>query len=62
MELTIKTSEGKVLDTQQATKEETGGGIFLSWNVSGRVTVHARKTEGINAAVSGIFIDPASVK
>ncbi len=57
MELSIHTCDGKVLDTQRATKAQTNAGIYLTWTVIGPVTVHARKTEGSNAAVSGAFID-----
>jgi hypothetical protein len=57
MEVSLRTHDGKVLDTQRATKEETAAGIYLTWTVSGPVTVHARKTEGFNAAVSGVFVD-----
>lgn len=58
MELSLRKRDGTVLSTQSATKEETAAGIYLTWTVSGPVTVHARKTEGFNAAVSGVFVDP----
>jgi hypothetical protein len=57
MELSVRTRDGKVLDTQRVTKEENGAGIYLSWTLSGPVTIHARKTEGYNAAVSSVFVD-----
>jgi hypothetical protein len=57
MEISIRTRNGNVLDTQQATKAETGAGIYLTWTVTGPVTIHARKTEGVNAVVSGMFVD-----
>ena len=64
MEVSLRARDGKVLDTQRATKEETAAGIYLTWKVSGAVTIHARKTEGFNAAVSGVFVDapPAEQK
>jgi hypothetical protein len=55
--LTLKARDGKVLDIQQATRAETGNGIYLTWTVTGPVTIEAAKTEGINAAVSGVFVD-----
>ena len=55
--LTVKTREGKALDVQRVAPAETGKGIYLTWTVTGSVIVHAAKTEGINAAVSGVFVD-----
>jgi hypothetical protein len=60
MEITVKSRDGKVCDRQNATIEETGEGIYLSWEVSGPVTIKARKTEGFNAVVSGVFVDEAT--
>ncbi|MCX6937902.1 MAG: GH36 C-terminal domain-containing protein [Verrucomicrobia bacterium] len=57
LEISIRTRDGKVLDTQAATPAETGAGIYLTWVVSGPVTIHARKKEGFNAVVSGVFMD-----
>jgi len=57
MELSIRTHDGTVLNTQHATKAQTNTGIYLTWTVSGPVTIHARKTDGCNAAVSGVFVD-----
>ena len=57
MEITVKSRDGKVHDRQSATVAETDKGIYLSWDVTGPVTVKARKTEGFNAAVSGVFVD-----
>ena len=62
MEISLRTRDGKVLDTQQATKLETNAGIYFTWTVTGPVTMHARKTEGTNAAVSGVFVDALPAK
>ena len=57
IKLTLKTRDGKSLDVQRATPAETGKGVYLTWTVTGSVTVEAAKTEGVNAAVSGVFVD-----
>ena len=57
MEITVKSRDGKVYDRQTANAAETNQGIYFSWDVTGRVTIQARKTEGCNAAVSGVFVD-----
>lgn len=57
MEVTLRDGSKKLLDMQGASKAETATGIYLIWNVTGPVTVTVRKTEGINAAVSGVFVD-----
>jgi len=62
LEISIRTRDGKVLDTQAATQAETGAGVYLTWVVSGPVTIHARKTEGFNAVVSGVFMDKGQSK
>jgi hypothetical protein len=49
---------GKSLDRQ--TVEDFVGGKYLSWTVRGRVRVVVRKIAGVNAMVSGIFLDPAA--
>ncbi len=59
MELTVKTKDGRVLDAQKATAEETAKGVYLRWKVTGSVTVEAKKTRGYNAVVSGVFVDEA---
>jgi hypothetical protein len=34
-------------------------GLYQSWRISGKLRVTIRKTEGPNANISGIFLDPA---
>jgi hypothetical protein len=58
MEITVKSWDGKVHDRQTATVSETNHGIYFCWDVTGPVTITARKKEGFNAAVSGVFVDP----
>ena len=57
VKLTLKTRDGKPLDVRRAAPAETGKGVYLTWTVTGSVIVEAAKTEGINAAVSGLFVD-----
>jgi hypothetical protein len=61
MELSVRTRDGTILDRQSASKKETNGGIYFTWTVAGPVSIHARKTEGYNAAVSGVFVDDLPV-
>ncbi len=49
-----------LLDTQTVSVQETESGVYLSWIVTGAVTVELAKTAGYNAVASGVFIDPAS--
>ena len=46
-----------ISDRQSASVAEMGNGIYLSWEVTGSVTIKAPKTAGFNATVSGVFID-----
>lgn len=46
---------GKVLDTR--TVGSYGDGVYLSWQVTGPVTLRFTKTAGPDAAVSGVFLD-----
>ena len=55
--IALKTRDGKVLDVQRVTPAETGKGVYLTWTVTGSVIIDVVKTEGINAAVSGVFVD-----
>jgi hypothetical protein len=57
IKLTLKSRDGKALDVQRAAPAETGKGVYLTWTVTGSVIVEAAKTEGVNAAVSGVFVD-----
>jgi hypothetical protein len=57
MEITVKSRDGRVYDRQNATLADTNRGIYLTWQVSGPAIITARKTEGCNAAVSGVFVD-----
>jgi len=46
-----------VLDTENVTN--FGGGIYLSWNISGNVIVTVTSTGGPNTVVSGVFFEPS---
>jgi hypothetical protein len=46
-----------VLDTENVTN--FGGGVYLSWNISGNVIVTVTSTAGPNAVVSGVFFGPS---
>lgn len=59
MDLIVRSKDGTLRDRQSATVAEMGGGIYLSWNVTGPVTVQVMKMAGCNAAVSGVFVDEA---
>ena len=48
---------GKVLDTE--TVSSFTGGVYLDWKVQGDVTITITHEAGVNAVLSGIFIDPA---
>jgi hypothetical protein len=47
----------ETLDTQPVSREETAGGVYLSWQVRGTIWLRIKNVEGINAVVSGVFID-----
>ena len=47
------TATGTVLDTENILSFT--GGLYLSWNISGNVTVTVTATGGANAVVSGVF-------
>jgi hypothetical protein len=47
----------KELDSQTVTQQETAGGVYLTWTVTGKVNLALRKTAGANAVASGVFID-----
>lgn len=49
-------SNSKTLDKQ--TLSDFTGGRYLSWRVLGKVRVVIRRMSGVNAMISGIFIDP----
>ena len=56
LEAEVLDAEG-LLDRQVASRQETSGGVYLTWVVSGKVNLVLRKTAGYNATVSGVFID-----
>ncbi len=49
---------GSVLDTE--TISNFNGGDYLQWKVSGNVVITVTKLAGINAVLSGVFLDPAT--
>lgn len=50
---------GNVLDAQSLTDDtEFKGGVYLVWDVRGRVTVRVTNTSGISAVLSGAFFGP----
>ncbi|MCX6873739.1 MAG: hypothetical protein NTW21_08020 [Verrucomicrobia bacterium] len=57
MDITVKSRDRSLLDRQSATVEDTAKGVYLTWDVTGPATIQAVKTAGINAAVSGVFVD-----
>ena len=52
--------EASVLATCETSKQENGQGTYLSLSVTGPVRVKLTKKAGFNAALSGVFIDPAT--
>ena len=57
MEVTVKSRDHKLHDRQTASVAEMGNGVYLSWEVTGPVTIRAQKRAGFNATVSGVFVD-----
>jgi hypothetical protein len=57
MELSLLDTSGGVLDTRNVTTTEMARGVYLTWTITGKVKIQARKTAGINAVVSGVFVD-----
>ncbi len=49
---------GAVLDTE--TVSSFTSGVYLKWAVSGNVLITITRTAGINAVLSGLFLDPAT--
>ncbi len=49
---------GTVLDTE--TVSSFTGGVYLDWKVQGDVTITITHQAGVNAVLSGIFVDPAA--
>lgn len=47
----------KELNSQTITQQETAGGVYLTWTVTGKVTLELKKTAGANVVASGVFID-----
>lgn len=48
---------GKELDHQTVTQQETAGGVYLTWTVTGKVNLVLKKTAGANVVASAVFID-----
>jgi hypothetical protein len=53
----LDAATGAVLDTQ--TVADFNGGRYLVWTVTGHVRLQVVRVIGINAVVSGLFLDPA---
>ncbi len=49
---------GTVLSTE--TVSSFTGGVYLNWKVSGDVVITITRESGVNAVLSGIFIDPSA--
>ncbi len=49
----IDTLSGTVIDTRSISN--FGNGVYLVWNVSGRITIKVTKNTGANAVISGLF-------
>ena len=47
----------RVLDEKPVSVEESAGGLYLSWDVTGPVSVRSIKTAGPDALITGIFVD-----
>ncbi len=47
----------RVLDEKPVSVEEAAGGLYLSWDVTGPVSVRSVKTAGPDALITGIFVD-----
>ena len=56
------TDEARVLATCETSKQENGQGTYLSWTVTGPVRVKLTKKAGFNATLSGVMIDPATLR
>ena len=48
------------LDARPIAVQETDGGVYLSWQVTGPVNIELKKTAGFNAVLSGVFVDSAA--
>lgn len=57
----IETDGGKVLDRQELAAPVLSKGVYLSWELSGRVTLRFTRTAGFNAVCSAIFFDPLPI-
>jgi hypothetical protein len=54
----ISVSNGdKVLDEKVISVEDAQGGVYISWDVSGPITIRSVKEAGPDALISGVFID-----
>lgn len=56
--ITVTDALGETLAT--ADSGQFTGGEYLSWRVSGAVTITVQQVTGANAVVSGVFFDPGS--
>lgn len=54
----VDTQTGVILDSRSVSAFTNG--LYLSWNVSGNVTINVNHVSGINAVVSGIFFGVAA--
>ena len=57
IEAIVEDDFGTFVDRQKATVEETARGVYLTWTVTGAVTMTLRKLAGFNVVASGVFID-----
>ncbi|AMV38939.1 NPCBM/NEW2 domain-containing protein [Planctomyces sp. SH-PL62] len=53
----VDVATGKVIDSRRISSFTDG--VYLKWNVSGRVQFRIIKLAGPSTAISGVFIDPA---
>src|SRR5262249_480967 len=56
----VDASIGMVLDTQPLKALE--GGVYAVWKVTGHVRFVVTVTDGPNAVISGLFVDPAATE
>jgi hypothetical protein len=48
---------GKILDERSLSLQEMQDGVYMSWQVSGRIVLSAQKMAGANALVTAVFVD-----
>jgi hypothetical protein len=59
MELTVL-DDGEILDRREVSSDAAGGGVYLTWTVTGPVRLRSRAVRGQNTVISAIFIDTPS--